>query len=294
MKKTSWCQRSCILLLMTAMTATASSSLSLAQKQMWMFTNIMRMFPSRFQEKWNTVGFICEESQVTNLPMLSWCSKSAKASEFQANTLIDSECSVRHRTGDTRTCDKYCVNVHECMLQDRIHYFCKGCTDAVEMVLQARKISPIAALEWWTQDHDSCPIFFNKTVRYMSSAFAEATLGIIPSVYLQDYVVDCVEEEEKVVENNIMVVHVVWAPSITCFYSITMDPIMEGENINLQICSSEIPMNPLFHNEDRKERTWELCFSPYFWNRFCGNDAAWETALLIQNYSIVTTTTTTT
>ena len=259
--------------------------LTLSQRQMWMFTNMMRMFPWRFQQKWNNIEFICPEAQSGSLPILPWCSLLAEATEFQAETLLDPVCSVRYSRGNTDTCTKFCND--SCVMEERIHRFCPECRHNQEVTLQGSKISPIAALEWWSQDRDSCPILFNDKSAYVSAAQGISTEGIIPDVFVQDFVETC--PNNFMWTTNPFVVHVVWNTRITCFYSFyaVMDKETE-DNARLKLCTETregIPMNLLFEDDARVEKVWELCFSPYLWTHFCGDTPTWETVLWTQNYS---------
>ena len=283
----------CLFLVVTSRAMASSATwwdpMTLSQRQMWMFTNMMRMFPWRFQQKWDNVEFICNEAQSGSLPLLSWCPPVVEATTFQATTLLDPMCSTRQTRGNTDTCSKFCNS--SCTLMDRIHHFCPACGGAQELILQGRKVSPIAALEWWAQDRDSCPVMFNPEPLFLSASHGLSTQGILPDVFVSDFVEAC---PGGLVNFEPRVVHVVWTPKITCFYTMTFSSLATDNNpsdvatARLHLCSETrdgIPMNLLFEDDSRDEMIWELCFSPYLWTHFCTDNASWETVLLTHNYS---------
>ena len=279
-----------ILSLSSSSSSSSSSSwwdpLTLSQRQMWMFTNMMRMFPWRFQQKWSNIEFICPEAQSGSLTILPWCSLLAEATEFQAETLLDPVCSVRYSRGNTDTCAKFCNG--SCSMEERVHRFCPGCHPNREITLQGPKITPIAALEWWSQDRDSCPILFSDKSVYVSAAQGISTEGIIPDVFVQDFVETC-PNASVITNTHPYVIHVVWNTRITCFYTLTITTEeTKGGSARLKLCTETedgIPMNLLFEDDSRDEKIWELCFSPYLWTHFCEDTPTWETVLWTQNYT---------
>lgn len=275
---------------------------TLSEKQMWMFSNMMRAFPSGFTQKWNSIDFICDESQNPFLPWMDWCPPMQNATTYMARTLVDPECSVRYNKGNTNTCWKYCED-KKCGIVDRIvtHSSCgyNDCEGVQETILQGLRTTTVPAVEWWAQDRENCQILFNPRSKFMTASHQLSKDLTLPDVFVQDYTETCLSdpvdhvEPEDPGDPTIVnpVVHYVWSSTITCFYALSMG--WDGKKdkpLRLGICQEKeegIPMHLLFTDVMRTEQVWELCFSPYFWNRCCNNDKEWYRAVQEQDYRIV-------
>jgi hypothetical protein len=272
---------------------------TLSEKQMWMFSNMMRAFPSGFTQKWNSIDFICDESQNPFLPWMDWCPPMENATMYMARTLVDPECSVRYNKGNTNTCSKYCED-KKCGLVDRLndHSLCgySDCEGVQETILQGLRTTTVPAVEWWAQDRENCQILFNPRSKFMTASHQLSKDLTLPDVFVQDYTETCLSDlgdpgdpgDHSIVNP---VVHYVWSSTITCFYALSMGwDGRKDKPLRLGICQEKeegIPMHLLFTDVMRTEQVWELCFSPYLWNRCCGNDKEWYRAIQEQDYKIV-------